>query len=369
MTMQDHRSSGLRAVPALAALVLASLTTGLRAEPAPKFDDPKPQAYHLTVRASEVDPAAKSYPDIGFNLDGKGKPADVETADVDTRVAPRGQLVVWLMGHNQLIADRANGYGYHHVSVHYARGWFSKFNTVPADRQHLGNIRLEATAGVDASPAVAIAEADSAKGRATRLVQWLSKKHPQGRWEQFLTAGGKELDWTKVIVGGSSHGATSAARFAMHQKVARVIMFCGPRDNTEDWQAGPSATPLNRFFGYSHVLDSGWTGHHYQRSWLLLRLNEYGPVVNVDTAKPPYGGTRRLITAAAMKGDDKKQAGAAHSFVTPSRSSPKDAQGRYLQEDVWTYLFTSDVDATGKPVPAETGIRMNHRADDKAEEK
>ena len=254
-----------------------------------------------------------------------------------------------------------NGYGYHHISVHYARGWFGKLNTVPADTQHLGNIRLEATAGVDASKSVEIAEADSAKGRATRMVQWLVKKHPQGRWEQFLAAGGKELDWTKVVVGGSSHGATSSARFAMHQKVARVIMFCGPRDNTEEWQSGPSATPLNRFFGYTHVLDGGWTDHHYQRSWLMLRLNEYGPVVNADTAKAPYGHSRRLITEAPMKGDAKKQAAAAHGYVTPGKGSPKDAQGRPLQEDVWKYMFTSDVNTTGKPVPAEPGIRMDQR--------
>jgi hypothetical protein len=70
-----------------------------------------------------------------------------------------------------------------------------------------------------------------------------------------------------------------------------------------------------------------------------------------------------------MKGDDKKQGAAAHSFVTPSKASPKDAQGRYLQEDVWTYLFTSDVDATGQPVPAEAGIRMRQHPDDKAEAK
>lgn len=330
---------------------------------APKFNDPKPQAYHLTVRASEVDPSAKSYPDIDFTLGSKAKPADTETADVDTRVAPRGELVVWLMGHNPVLAEKVNGYGYHHISVHYARGWFGKLNTVPADTQHLGNIRLEATAGVDASKSVEIAEADSAKGRATRLVQWLVKKHPQGRWEQFLIAGGKELDWTKVVVGGSSHGATSSARFAMHQKVARVVMFCGPRDNTEDWQAGPSATPLNRFFGYTHVLDGGWTGDHYQRSWLMLRLNQFGPIVNTEKEKAPFGHSRRLTTDAPLKGTDKEQAAKGHGYVTPSKGSPKDAQGRPLQEDVWQYLFTSDVEKVGAPVPAEAGVRMDQRTE------
>jgi hypothetical protein len=67
-----------------------------------------------------------------------------------------------------------------------------------------------------------------------------------------------------------------------------------------------------------------------------------------------------------MKGDAKKQAGAAHGYVTPGKSSPKDAQGRPVQEDVWKYLFTSDVEKVGKPVPAEAGIRMNQRPEAKA---
>ena len=73
---------------ALAYLSLGFVASIVDAAPV-KFNDPKPQAYHLTVRASEVDPSAKSYPDIEFGLESKGKPADVQTADVDTRVASR----------------------------------------------------------------------------------------------------------------------------------------------------------------------------------------------------------------------------------------------------------------------------------------
>jgi hypothetical protein len=110
----------------------------------------------------------------------------------------------------------------------------------------------------------------------------------------------------RVIVAGSSHGATTAARFAKHQRVDRVVMFCGPRDQFETWQALPSATPANRFFGFSHVLDDGWKGDHYCRSWELLGLHEFGPLVNVDRTSPPYGNTRRLITDADVKNDAKR---------------------------------------------------------------
>ncbi len=70
------------------ALLSFGLLTVHAGAAAPKFNDPQPQAYHLTVRASEVDPAAKAYPDIDFNLESKGKPADVQTADV-TRASLR----------------------------------------------------------------------------------------------------------------------------------------------------------------------------------------------------------------------------------------------------------------------------------------
>ena len=63
-----------------------------------KFTDSKAQAYHWSVRASEIDPRCKAHPEVGFVLENQGKPADVEHANVDTRVEARGQLVIWLMG-------------------------------------------------------------------------------------------------------------------------------------------------------------------------------------------------------------------------------------------------------------------------------
>ena len=341
-------------LPLLVALTGFAAST----ESALKFADPKPQAYSLTLRASEIDPRCKSHPEVGFVLEAAGKPADTQRATVDTRVAPRGQLVIWLMGHSQPLAEKVNSYGLHYIQVAYAREWFAKLNTEPLDdSQHLGNIRLEATTGRDASKAIDIPVPDSMQERAFQLVKALAKANSPGRWEFFLTKDGKALDWEKVIVSGASHGATSSARFGIAQKCARIVMFCGPRDQLDDWQALPSATPSNRFFGYSHVLDSGWSGDHYPRSWLLMGLNKFGPIVNTDEAKAPYGNSRRLITKYDVKGDANK----GHSFVQVGKNPPKDAKGVPVQEDVWRYLYTSPVDEVGKPVPAETETRMNLR--------
>ena len=94
-------------------------------------------------------------------------------------------------------------------------------------------------------------------------------------------------------------------------------MFCGPRDQYETWQGLPSATPANRYFAFSHVLDGGWTGGHYCRSWELLGLNQFGPIVNVDKAAPPYGDTRRLITDADC--EKRARTGAQFSHARQSR--------------------------------------------------
>jgi hypothetical protein len=340
--------------PPLPASILALFSAAAShafAETPLSFADPKPQRYELTARASEIDPRAKPHPEIDFVLEKGGKPADVENASVDTRVKPRGRLVIWLMGYSAPLFERVNSYGIHAIRVHYANGWFGKFGNAapPDDDKFLGKIRLEAATGEDFSPVVSIPKPDGMMERALQFVKWLAKENPHGRWDYFLTADGRELRWDRVIISGSSHGSTTAARFAKHQKVDRVVMFCGPRDQFETWQGLPSATPPNRFFGFSHVLDSGWTGGHYCRSWELLGLHQFGPIVNVDNARPPFGDTRRLITAADVRGDAKR----AHGSVTPGGAAVKDTSGKFVHEDVWRYLFTHPVEQTGQPVPAD----------------
>lgn len=335
----------------LASLLLSFSCLGSHAA-APAFNDAKPQRYDLTKRASEIDPRAKEYPEIDFVFtDKKGKPQDLQHANVDTRVAPQGKLVIWLMGYNGALFERLNGYGLHAIQVHYANKWFG---LIPANRRDdgntLGNMRLEATTGIDSTDLANIQPQDGMMERAFQFVKWLSKENPQGKWEQFINAKGDGLNWDKVIVSGSSHGATSSARFAKHQKVDRVVCLCGPRDQLESWQSLPSATPANRFFGFSHVLDSGWTGDHYCRSWEMMGLHEFGPIVEVDTAKPPYENSRRLTTNFDVGGSEKK----AHGSVTPGSSSAKDKEGKFLHEEVWKYLYNHPVDQVGSAVPQDS---------------
>jgi hypothetical protein len=316
------------------------------------------ERFDLSKRASEIDERAKEHPAIDFVFtDDKGKPRDLQHASVDTNVDSEGKLVIWLMDHNAGLAERVNRYGMHYLQVSYANRWFSKLTKEQLnDGDTLGKIRLEAATGEDHSPLVEIPQPDGIKERAFQFVKWLDKENRQGDWDQFIARGGKELDWEKVVLSGISHGSTTAARFAIHQKVDRVVMFSGPRDNTEKWQGMKSATPANRYFGFTHVLDGGWTADHYCRSWILLGLNEFGPLVDVDAVKPPYENSRRLITNADVKND----AGRAHNASVPGGTAVKDAEGKLIHEDVWSYLFTHPVDKTGKRVQVEEDCELDH---------
>lgn len=324
--------------------------------------DPNPQLYKLTARASEIDSRVKAHPEINFLIvNNKGKPADIQHASVDTRVKHRGKLVIWLMGHNQQLFDRVTSYGLHAIRVHYANKWFSICcRENPVGENCRGDIRLEAATGEDFSDQVNIPKPDGMAERAFQFVRHLDKTHPRGNWGQFLNKGRSGLRWENVIIAGSSHGSTTAARFAKHQEVSRVVAFCGPRDQLQSWQALPSATPANRYFGFSHVLDGGWTDDHYCRSWELIGMHKFGPIVNVDKARAPYSKTRRLITDFDVDGDTKR----AHSSVLPGSRAFQVKAGnekKYMHEDVWRYLFTHPVDSVGIAVPMDDGCLKDQR--------
>lgn len=317
----------------------------------------EPRRFDLSARASEIDRRAKEHPEIGFTFnDDKGKPQDVEHAVVDTRVKPRGQLVIWLMGHNQALFERIAGYGLHGIQPHYANRWFGIIDAKHRDDgASLGKIRLEAATGEDFSPLVNVPKPDGMQERSLQFVKWLAKENSAGDWRQFVADDGNDLRWDKVIVSGISHGSTTAARFAKHCRVARVVMLSGPRDQYESWQGFPSATPENCYFGFSHVLDTGWTADHYCRSWQLLGLAKFGSLVDVDQVAAPYENSRRLITRADVGNNDRR----AHSASQPGGAAVKNDQGEYVHEAVWRYLFTHPVDQVGQAVPPEADCKLN----------
>src|SRR5258708_35086131 len=169
-------------------LSLAVTTARLAADAPLKFADPTAKRYELKARASVIDSRVQAHAEINFLIEKDGKPQDSEEASVDTRVAPQGKLVIWLMGYSAPLFERVNSYGLHILRVHYANGWFDKFGKEPppADDKFLRKIRLEAATGEDFSPEVAIPKPDGMMERAFQFVKWLVKENPQGRWDSFI---------------------------------------------------------------------------------------------------------------------------------------------------------------------------------------
>ena len=156
------------------------------------------------------------------------------------------------------------------------------------DRLARGLVRLEAETGRDVSEQLSIPKADGLMERTRVLLTWLSQEIPAGKWEQLLSDKNDAVRLDLVMIAGASHGATTAARFAKEVRCGRVVMLCGPRDQDQDWQSIPSATPAERFFGFTHVLDEGWIGHHHCGSWEMLGL----------PCKPLYLADQTLIASS-----------------------------------------------------------------------
>lgn len=315
-----------------------------------EFNDPSPKVHKFSERASVIDPRAKSHPEINYILEKDGKPRDTMTASVDTRVKPRGRLLLSLMGGS--LFSHVNGYGMHAIAVPYADGWFSLVTTGKPKETWRGDVRLEAIAGEDVSALVDIPKPDSLMERAYQFLKWLAKTHPLGKWDYFLTKDGSAVRWEAVTLAGLSHGSTTAARFAMHVKVDRVVCFSGPRDQDQSWQAGPSATPPERYFGFSHVLDAGWVGKHYCRSWEMLGLHKFGPIVDVEKSKPPYENTRRLVTSRDGGGRLNH-----HNGVAPNDFAYRDQEKKFVHAEVWKYLFTHSISEVGKATELDPGCQ------------
>jgi hypothetical protein len=239
-----------------------------------------PQLYSFTFTPRDADPAASDR-----NLP--------QLARRDSRVRPRGKLVVVLAGANgapgpEKLVAYAAGQGFHVFAVAYK----NDVTPVQKDPDFFGNLRLEAFDGTDRTPAVSVARPDCVEVRIAKALAYLQKQNPEGKWSAFVDRDG-QVRWADVIFAGHSHGASSAAAYAKIRRVARVISFAGPRDTNPvvaTWLSMPSATPIDRFYAFTGTDDPQYPDH--QKAFDVMGYR--GALVNVGDVRPPYGGSHRL---------------------------------------------------------------------------
>ncbi len=286
-------------------------------------DRTNPRLFNLTVKPVEADPGADKWL---FD----------QYAYLDTRVAPRGQLVVYLGGAGSMPSRGPLAYlaplGFHTLSPAYANDYGVDTGCASRDRDCTRKKRMEALEGIDHSPLIDVTPPNAIETRVARMLVVLQQRNPQGDWAYFLA--GDRPAWDRIIIAGHSHGASSAGLIGKVRRVVRAISLSGPFDQTgtvaDTWQSLPSLTPVDRFWGFTHTGEDQHVGH--LRSFEAMMMP--GMPTSVDgAAMPPYGGSHRLITSFAVP------VGSEHGSTSLGSAAAKLGDGSLAFAPVWRLMF------------------------------
>jgi len=291
----------------------SSSSTGVL-DPGPMVDVTDPQLYEFAFKPDEVDPAATLA--LGTEL-----------AELDTTVPALGRLVVYLHGAGQPTTCGSDEHGrvLARMGFHVVQPCYVSDYGVANCGDDIGGCRLEAFEGVDHHAFITITPPDSIETRVVRALEHLQSVHPGGDWQYYLDAG--QPRWSKIVISGISHGASSSGLIGMVREVERAVMLSGPLDSGQAWLKGAPLTAIDRFFGFTHTLDAQHPGHLQSFADMMLP----GAPTMVDDADPPYAGSHRLVSAAPTNdGHGSTQAGGA---------SPKDGDAEYRFLPVWRTLY------------------------------
>jgi len=280
----------------------------------PDVDRTDPRLIAMELTARDADPAATVA--LGTEL-----------AYLDTRVEPRGKLVVYLHGAgaptvcgSREMGEVLAGMGFHVLAPCYVSDY-----GVANCGDDIGGCRLEAFEGVDHHDFIDIAPPDSVERRVTRALQYLDEMNPGGDWAYFID--GDRPRWSEIVISGISHGASSSGLIGVYRVVDRVVMLSGPYDVGQAWLSLAPMTSIDRYWGFTHTDDPQHMGHLEA----FERLGMPGEPVSVDGATAPYGGSHRLVSSASTTN--------GHSSVQAGSTSPRTSSGDYAFMPVWQTMY------------------------------
>lgn len=279
---------------------------------------------------------------------------------ITDRTSPplRQQLLLWIPGTaappppGQPKADPATGregaeafcqlaarLGYHVISLRYPNTVSASAERREDDPAEFERFRLALIEG-GASKHMTSPRSESIEYRLIKLLQHLAVTRPAEGWRQFLHDDAT-LRWERFAVAGQSQGGGHAALIGLRHLVARVICTGAPKDYSLNppgpaaWLRATSATPKSRFFAFNHLQDKqAATWPQQLENLRALKLDAFGPPVNVDTEKPPYRHTRILTTNYPGRDLTSKE---AHTTVISFRNAS-------VFEPVWRYMLTETVE-------------------------
>ncbi|MCX6954364.1 MAG: hypothetical protein NTV51_19605 [Verrucomicrobia bacterium] len=190
---------------------------------------------------------------------------------------------------------------------------------------------------------ITIERPDSIEHRLVKLLTFLASRRPQENWAQFLNTD-QSIKWETIAVAGQSQGGGHAALIALRHRVARAVCTGAPKDYSKRldapaaWYGDPSATPKALIFTFNHRQDpQGCTPAQLLKNLSALKLDEFGPPIDVATEPPPYRHSRSLLTSFPVVADP----------VTPGNPSARTAHTSVISDAnaarwkaVWTYMLT-----------------------------
>lgn len=258
----------------------------------------------LTPEATNIEIFTVAPHDVDSAVDARAEP---EVVAVGHCTQPRQQLFVWLPGTLGVVSPNAPLINLAARHCMQALGVNYTTATDALDDCRLEKEasacyeawRLEKIDGIDRTAKIAILPQNSIERRLTMLLRFLAANRPSENWSRFLA--NDEVRWDLVIIGGVSQGGGQAAMVGKVHPVARVVMVSASADVIDNdsgpppaWLSEAGATPPDRYYAIAHMRDNFWGRN--QRNWSALGLDAFGPIVNVDSAEPPYGGSHRLTS-------------------------------------------------------------------------
>jgi hypothetical protein len=265
---------------------------------------------------------------------------------LDTAARSNQLLLVFMPGTGgvpgsfQLLEQEAARLGYHVIGLMYPDAVnIGLLCTNSPDTGCYEKARLEILDGVDRSDLIDVNAANSIDHRLLKVLELLAAEFPDEDWGRFLTRGAPK--WNRIVIGGFSQGGGQAALIAKLRLVHRVVMFSSPNDSVHQ-QAAPwvaaGATPSDRYFGLAHHRDQG-VGP-IVASWDSLGMATYGPVVEPESAEPPYGGTHMFVTDVTPRSGSFVQKD-VHRSTANDQLTPVDANGIPILLPVWRYMLSA----------------------------
>jgi hypothetical protein len=213
-----------------------------------------------------------------------------------------------------------------------------------ADSLCFDAFRQEVFHGSPVSDLATVDSLNALHSRLKNLLYYLAATSPADGWNQFIVE--DSVQWNKVAVGGHSQGAGHAAFCAKVNRVERVLMFSGPNDFSDfynapaHWISGISETDSENYFAFLHRLDEVVDYEKQYRNLLELGMISSTDTVKVEISSIPFNNSRCLYTALPAQ---PPLTGKYHGATVVDIRTPLAIGGVPVFDPVWSYMLTASI--------------------------